>query len=104
MAIIGNFRRDGDGFTGHIATLSLNVAVQFTKAERNGHDRAPDYRIFAESGFELGAAWTKRARDTGRTYVSCKLDSPEFAAPIFASLMMMDTEDRFDLVWSRPTN
>jgi uncharacterized protein (DUF736 family) len=31
MAIIGTFQRDGEGFSGHIATLSLNIGVQFTK-------------------------------------------------------------------------
>jgi uncharacterized protein (DUF736 family) len=48
---------------------------------------------------EIGAAWTKQARDTGRTYLSVKLDDPCFPAPIFASLHKADG-GTFNLVWS----
>jgi uncharacterized protein (DUF736 family) len=70
MAIIGTFKRDGEGFSGHLSTLSLNTGVQFQKADKNGNDKAPNFRIFAESGFRSGAGWLKQARDTGRSYVS----------------------------------
>jgi uncharacterized protein (DUF736 family) len=103
MAIIGTLERDGEGFSGHLATLMLNVEVRFAKADRNGTDKAPDFKIFAKSGFELGAGWLKRAADTGRAYISCLLDSPELPAPILASLIPTDNENRFLLVWSRLT-
>jgi hypothetical protein len=53
--------------------------------------RKPDFRIFAGPGTtEIGAAWTKQARDTGATYLSIKLDDPCFPAPMFASLHKAD--------------
>ena len=46
MATIGTFTKSGDGFTGSVKTLTLNVKATIRPAERE-NDRAPDYRIFA---------------------------------------------------------
>jgi uncharacterized protein (DUF736 family) len=102
MAIIGSFTSDGNGYTGNIRTLTITAEARFVRAEDStGGNRTPDFRIFAgTNAMEIGAAWTKQARDTGRTYLSVKLDDPCFAAPIFASLHKAD-DGTFNLVWSR---
>lgn len=99
MATIGTFTKSGDGsYTGAIKTLSLNVKQAQLRPVEKGSENAPDYRIFA-AGTEFGAAWKKTSRDTGRDYLSVKLDDPSFPAPIYANLV--DADDGYSLVWSR---
>ena len=50
---------------------------------------------------ELGAAWTRKAKETGREYLSVKLDDPSFPQPIYASLVEAETEGSYNLIWSR---
>ena len=54
MATIGTFTKSGDGFSGAVKTLTLNVKAQFRAAEKD-NDKAPDFRIFA-GAIEFGAA------------------------------------------------
>ena len=49
----------------------------------------------------LCAAWKKTVRDTDREYLSVKLDDPSFPAPIYASLVKVEGEQDFTLIWSR---
>ena len=101
MAIIGTFTKIENGYTGTVRTLSINTKARFTAAE-NGNDKAPDFRVFtAQGNVEFGAGWTKKAKDTGREYLSVKLDDPSFPAPIYASLVETDTEGSYSLIWSR---
>ena len=46
MATIGTFTRSGDGFTGAVRTLTLNVKAKLVTAGKD-NDKGPDYRIFA---------------------------------------------------------
>ena len=60
------------------------------------------FRVYASddvTGVELGAAWQKVSEQTGREYLSVKLDDPSFPAPIYASLV--ENEDGYALIWSR---
>lgn len=90
MATIGTFTKSGDGFTGAVKTLTLDVKLKITRAEKE-NEKAPDYRIFAGQT-ELGAAW-KKTSGAGREYLSVKLDDPSFAAPIYASLVEVEGGD-----------
>ncbi|WP_316195595.1 MULTISPECIES: DUF736 domain-containing protein [unclassified Bradyrhizobium] len=99
MATIGTFTASEDGYTGMIKTLSLSIKVKFVAFQKDS-DKAPDYRIFAGST-EFGAAWRKTARDSDREYLSVKLDDPSFPAPIYASLVKVEGDDSFTLIWSR---
>jgi uncharacterized protein (DUF736 family) len=99
MATIGTFTASGNGFAGSIKTLTLNIKAKFVASEKE-NDKAPDYRIFAgATGF--GAAWKKTARDSEREYLSVKLDDPSFPAPIYASLVKIEGDEGFTLIWSR---
>ncbi|MFV3131285.1 DUF736 domain-containing protein [Niveispirillum sp. KHB5.9] len=102
MASIGTFTKTENGFTGSVKTLTLNVKAKIVAADKE-NERAPDFRIFAGTT-EFGAAWKKTARETGRDYLSVKLDDPSFPAPIYASLVEAEGEDSFSLIWSRRTS
>ena len=99
MATIGTFTASDTGYTGSIKTLTLNIKAKLVAAEKD-NDKAPDYRIFA-GATEFGAAWKKTARDSEREYLSLKLDNPSFPAPIYASLVKVEGEEGFSLIWSR---
>ena len=98
MATIGSFAASDNGFTGSIKTLTLNIKAKFAPSDKE-NDKAPDYRIFA-GATEFGAAWKKTSREQ-RDYHSVKLDDPSFPAPIYASLVKVDGEEGFSLIWSR---
>jgi uncharacterized protein (DUF736 family) len=97
MAIIGNFTKLENGYTGSIKTAAVSVKAKITPAVKE-NDKAPDFRVFTGQS-EFGAAW-KRTSSAGREYLSVKLDDPSFPAPVFATLV--DTEDDGSvLIWSR---
>ena len=102
MATIGSFTATDNGFTGSIRTLMLNVKARFQRID-NPSEKGPHFRIFAQAGVELGAAWQKRSEQTDRDYLSVKLDDPSFPAPIYATLSEVEGETGFQLIWSRPS-
>ncbi|MEJ6785778.1 DUF736 domain-containing protein [Aminobacter sp. Piv2-1] len=99
MTQIGTFNRNEDGsFAGVIKTLNLNIKARLVVSEKES-EKSPDLRALAGT-IEIGAGWKKTAKETGREYHSVKLDDPSFPAPIYASLV--ENEDGYALVWSRP--
>ena len=101
MAIIGIFTRGVDGkLTGNLKTLTLNTRLQFVPETNKSKDSAPDFRIYL-GNLEVGAAWRKIGRESGREYWSVKLDDPAFAAPLYASLVDTEDDKTFNLLWSR---
>jgi uncharacterized protein (DUF736 family) len=101
MAIIGTFTRSADGkISGNLKTLTLSSTLQFVPETNKSKDSAPDFRIYLAT-LEIGAAWRKTARESGREYWSVKLDDPAWAAPLFASLVETEDGKTFNLLWSR---
>lgn len=101
MSIIGTFTRTADGYAGVIRTLSVNVKAKIVANDKNGNDKAPDFKLLT-GGAELGAAW--RAKGKGEDaidFLRVELDDPGFAAPIRAALFDKPEEDKAVLVWSR---
>lgn len=99
MANIGSFTASGNGFSGTIKTLNLNVKATIRAVER-ASDKGPDFRILS-GNVEFGAAWRKTSAE-GRDYLSVKLDDPSFPAPIYATLIDVESEGDLQLIWSRP--
>ena len=98
MAHIGTFTAQNDSFTGTVRTLTLNVKVKIVPSDK-GSENAPDYRIVAGNGLEIGAAW-KKVSKADRPYLSVTLDDPSFPATIYARLV--EGEDGVhNLIWSR---
>ena len=99
MAQIGTFTRGDDGtFAGTIRTLNINVKATIKPVAKDS-ERSPDFRV-AANGVELGAGWSKAAKDSGAEYISVKLDDPSFTAPVYATLVHGDG-DEHKLIWSR---
>lgn len=99
MAQIGTFTRSEDGsFNGTIRTLNINTKATIRPVTKDG-ERSPDYRVTA-NGVELGAGWSKAAKDTGAEYISVKLDDPSFTGPVYATLVQGEA-DEHKLIWSR---
>lgn len=101
MAQIGTFNRSEDGsFNGTIRTLNINTNTKATiRPVTKDDERSPDYRVTA-NGVELGAGWSKAAKDTGAEYISVKLDDPSFTGPVYATLVQGEG-DEHKLIWSR---
>jgi uncharacterized protein (DUF736 family) len=99
MAQIGTFTRGEDGsFTGMIRTLNINTKATNKPVAKEG-ERSPDYRV-AANGVELGAGWSKAAKETSAEYISVKLDDPSFTAPVYATLVQGEKGEH-KLIWSR---
>jgi len=98
MATIGTFTAEKDGFTGALRTLTLNVKAKFVPNDKGGSENAPDYRLQAVGGYDIGAAW-KKISEGGRAYVSVALDDPSFAATVYARLI--EEDGTHNLIWSR---
>ena len=99
MATIGTFTSTATGFTGSIKTLTLNVKARLERIE-NPSDKGPHFRIYS-GAVELGAAWQKHSEQSGRDYLSVKLDDPSFPAPIYATLVEVEGQEGLQLIWSR---
>jgi len=106
MATIGTFTpAPNGGFTGAVKTLTLNVKVRIVPVAGK-KDKGPDFRLLGPNDIELGAGWTKAAKESGRTYHAFRIDDPSFPQPVFANLIDAGTEPgkpaTHALIWSRP--
>jgi uncharacterized protein (DUF736 family) len=102
MAIIGNFTKDGKGYSGNLETLTLKARLTFEPTEKKS-DNAPDYRVFHltdDYHSEIGAAWKKTSRE-GAEYLSVSLDDPSFIERINARLVKTGAEQGHSLYWDR---
>lgn len=100
MTVIGTFRKTDDGYAGAIRTMTINVKASFVANDRNGNDKAPDFKIVAGDR-ELGAAWKTKAKgEDGREFLRVEIDDPAFAAPVRAALFANGC-DMSALVWNR---
>jgi uncharacterized protein (DUF736 family) len=99
MANIGTFTADKDGFAGTVRTLTLNVKVRLVPNDKGDHENAPDFRLQATGGYDIGAAW-KKVSQAERPYLSVTLDDPSFPATIYARLIEED-DGTHNLIWSR---
>src|SRR5690606_31083071 len=75
MPQIGQFTREGSGFTGRVHTLTLYRELTIVPAEPSDAENVPDYRVHhgADDGPEIGAAW-KRTGEKAGEYLSVLLD------------------------------
>lgn len=96
MSTIGYFRREGDGFSGRLATLALAVDLRLVPADKFS-SKAPDYQAMVGDD-EVGVGW--KLSDASGALLSLKLDDPTWAEPINARLMAAE-DGTFPLVWIR---
>jgi uncharacterized protein (DUF736 family) len=97
MAVIGEFTTSGNNsIIGTVRTLTVSMRARLNPIERVSQD-APDFRITAGNGVEVGAGWKAVSTD-GEQYVSIKLDDPSFNAPITAALWPSETDGEYVLI------
>jgi len=100
MSIIGNFKKTDDGYAGTIRTMTINVKAAFVVNDKNGNDKAPDFKIVSGAR-ELGAAWKAKTKgEEPQEFLRVELDDPSFAAPLRAALFANGVDSNV-LVWSR---
>ena len=93
--IIGKFTTQAKGgYAGNLITLTHRGKLTFSPASKGA-----DYQVMLD-GIEVGAAWKKTGRESGKPDLSVKLDSPFLPAPVNCALMPQD-DDSHILVWSR---
>ena len=101
MAIIGTFTKTQSGYSGAIRTMTVNVKASLVANDKNGNDKAPDFRVMA-GNVELGAAWrVEPKKEDAKPFLRVELDDPSFDAPISAALFENGEEAKGALVWSR---
>lgn len=102
MTIIGTFSKTADGYAGTIRTMTINVKAALVAHDKNGNDKAPDFKLVVGEK-EFGAAWRATVKgDGGKPFLRVELDDPSFASPIRAALFENGEEGKAALVWSRP--
>ena len=104
MPQIGQFTRTKSGYSGHVRTLTLDIALSLLPAESSDAENTPDFRVHlgGEDGPEIGAGW-KRTSEKAGEYVSLLLDDPMLARPLRANLFQSgDNKSAWGLHWNRP--
>ncbi|MFK7943787.1 MAG: DUF736 domain-containing protein [Paracoccaceae bacterium] len=104
MATIGRVTRNtqDNSFEGFLKTMTIECGIRFVPIA-NPSPKGPNWRIFTDNGFEVGAAWQKTAQ-SGQDYISASFDGPELPSRLYANLGReagQDDEDVFALIWNR---
>ena len=105
MATIGTVTKTATGFRGKLQTLMMKASITLVPNEEKSAEGQPDFRVFANGGFELGAAWVRRNRDD-EEYISLSLAAPEFGGRLYANLGRapgsQGEEERYAVIWNPP--
>lgn len=91
------------GFEGALAMVNLSVPIRVNKNLEKDLEGQPDYRIYAgETDTEIGGGWIKKAKASGRDYVSITLADPQIGpSKIYANLALVKGhKDRYVILWN----
>jgi len=91
------------GFDGMLSMMNLSAAIRIAKNEEKSMDGQPDYRIFAgETTTEIGGGWLRKAKASGREYVSITLADPQIGPRrIYANLApVKGKKGRHVILWN----
>lgn len=91
------------GFEGTLAMINLNAAIRIEKNSEKASGSQPDYRIFAgENSTEIGGGWVRKAKSSGREYVSLTLADPKIGPRrIYANLApVKGKKGRHVILWN----
>jgi len=103
MASIGQVTRQGNGFKGHLKTLSFRANITIVPNTDKNAANQPDYRVLND-GAEIGSAWTRHSKSSGNEYISLSLSDPAFGPKIlYANLGRMagqEDDDVLAVIWN----
>ena len=91
------------GFEGALAMMNLSAAIRIEKNAEKAEEAQPDYRIFAgETSTEIGGGWMRKAKSSGREYVSLTLADPQIGPRrIYANLApVKGKKGRHVILWN----
>lgn len=90
---LANLTQNENGtFTGTLRTMNVTTKITVSPISNpTGDEKHPDYRITANGGYEIGAAWKRKSETTDSKYLSVKMAAPEFGdAPIYSNIITLD--------------
>ena len=104
MPAIGHVTKQKDGgYSGHLATLTVQSPIEFVPIKDKVSDRHPDFRLMA-GNVEAGAAWVKTGKESKEDYVSVTITAPEFGPKwLYANLGRAAGQDDpsvFAIIWN----
>ena len=91
------------GFAGTLAMMNLVASIRIEQNPEKAAESQPDYRIFAgDAAVEVGGGWVRRAKSSGREYISITLADPQIGPRrIFANLApVKGREGRHVILWN----
>ena len=91
------------GFEGALAMMNLTSSIRIEKNSDKAAEEQPDYRIFAgETSTEIGGGWLRKAKTSGREYVSITLADPQIGPrKIYANLApVKGKKGRHVILWN----
>ena len=102
MSSLGTVVRNTEtnAFAGGLALLGRRnpLPIEIVPNPEKRRDNQPDYRIFSGPS-ELGAAWTRTGRESGRSYVSLRIFHPQIGnQAIYATLGKAAGQDDDDVL------
>ena len=102
---IATLTQKNDGILeGVFATIRVNAPIAIVPNAQKSSEEAPDFRVIhRKTGFEIGAAWARTARQTGEEYLSVKLEAPEIGV-IFGNVAHAPGGDptKKVILWNNP--
>jgi len=100
---LGYVSETGSGFEGALAMMNLAASIRIEKNDEKEMDGQPDFRIFAgDTSTEIGGGWIRKAKASGRDYVSMTLADPQIGPrKIFANLApVKGKKGRHVILWN----
>jgi len=91
------------GFEGTLAMMSLSTPIRIVKNGEKSGDTQPDFRIFAGTkGSDIGGGWLRKAKTSGRKYVSLTLADPAIGPrKVYANLApVKGQKGRHVILWN----
>lgn len=100
---LGYVSETKSGFEGALAMTNLSAAIRIEKNVEKAQDGQPDFRIYAgETSTEIGGGWMRKAKASGRDYISITLADPQIGPrKIYASLApVKGKKGRHVILWN----
>jgi uncharacterized protein (DUF736 family) len=100
---LGYVNENKSGYEGVLAMMNLSAPIRIEKNGEKTSDGQPDYRIFAgETSTEIGGGWLRKAKGSGRDYVSITLADPQIGPRrVYANLApVKGKKGRHVLLWN----
>lgn len=100
---LGYVTETESGFEGALNLMSLNASIRIVRNGDKTVETQPDFRVYAgRKGSDIGGGWLRKAKSSGREYVSLTLADPAIGPrKIYANLAPVKGEEgRHVILWN----